>query len=221
MKNNKMHSEHYNIEYFNWQKNLGIFGGKANSFKFQKSVNSSDKVIDFGCGGGYLLKEIDAFEKIGIEPNKNAHAEIKNNASSVYSSTDEALNSLGDGYADVIISNNALEHCLNPYLELKNIYRLLKKGGVAHFLVPCDRHSYQWRENDRDYHLYSWSQMNIGNLFYEVGFRDLEVQSKNIKWPPKYLQIQKLLGWRLFNLVARLYGVFSKHWVQIEIVCKK
>lgn len=50
-------STHYDAEYFNWQKNIGAFGGWANSFKFKNSISKSDTVIDFGCGGGFLLKK--------------------------------------------------------------------------------------------------------------------------------------------------------------------
>ena len=51
---------HYNHEYFNWQKNIGYVGGFLNKFKFENNVNKTDILMDFGCGGGYLL---DNFEK--------------------------------------------------------------------------------------------------------------------------------------------------------------
>lgn len=47
--------EHYNEDYFNWQKNIGLFGGWANSTKFEQYITKEDDVLDFGCGGGYLL----------------------------------------------------------------------------------------------------------------------------------------------------------------------
>ena len=30
---------HYNVDYFNWQKNIGAFGGMANLFKFNNHIN--------------------------------------------------------------------------------------------------------------------------------------------------------------------------------------
>ncbi len=66
-------SQHYDVDYFAWQKKIGLFGGKANSFKFARTVNKTDTVIDFGCGGGFLLKQLDCAEKIGIEPNSSTN----------------------------------------------------------------------------------------------------------------------------------------------------
>ena len=43
----KSYSEHYDEEYFNWQKRVGIFGAQANKFKFTKSVNKYFVVLDF------------------------------------------------------------------------------------------------------------------------------------------------------------------------------
>ena len=215
------HSKHYDEDYFLWQKTLGEFGGKANSFKFRASVNSEDTILDFGCGGGFLLNQLTAKTKIGIEPNLSAHTDIRKNGSDVYSSSSEALKEIGPDKIDTIISNNALEHCLQPFEELKNLYCLLKKGGRIHFLVPCDQPGYEWRPNDRDFHLYSWSPMNIGNLFTEVGFDVIIVRKRNIKWPPNFIKIKNAVGWRLFMQIARVYGMFSRKWVQIEIIATK
>ena len=52
----KNHSDHYDANYLDWQKSIGEFGGKANAFKFKKSIKESSTVIDFGCSGGFLLK---------------------------------------------------------------------------------------------------------------------------------------------------------------------
>jgi 2-polyprenyl-3-methyl-5-hydroxy-6-metoxy-1,4-benzoquinol methylase len=70
-------SAYYDAEYFDWQKNIGAFGGWANAFMFGPSVAKDDTVIDFGCGGGFLLKNLDCKNKIGIEPNAEASESIE------------------------------------------------------------------------------------------------------------------------------------------------
>ena len=52
-------SEHYDDDYFDWQSEAGEFGGWANQTKFIKYISKDDVVLDFGCGGGYLLKNLD------------------------------------------------------------------------------------------------------------------------------------------------------------------
>ena len=72
-------SEHYNSDYFEWQRKIGMFGGRANSFKFNRSIRPYDTVVDFGCGGGFLLKNLNCLERLGIEVNEAAHEEIIEN----------------------------------------------------------------------------------------------------------------------------------------------
>lgn len=61
---------YYDNEYYNnYQREIGEFGGKANIFKFKKYISTNDSVLDFGCGGGFLLNNLDYKYKVGIEIN--------------------------------------------------------------------------------------------------------------------------------------------------------
>ncbi len=213
-------SNHYDSNYFNWQKNSGIFGGWANFYKFKDSVAPNDVVVDFGCGGGFLLKRLDCSTRIGIEPNLSAAETVKNLGIQHFSSSIEAVDNLGKCIADVIISTNALEHTLNPLQELKNLKPLLKPGGLIHFIVPCDSISYQYNPNNIDHHLYSWSPQNLGNLFTEAGYCIEYVRPYIHKWPPYYSMIAKL-GWPIFNFACYVYARLERSWFQVEIKAKK
>ena len=116
--------KHYDKKYFEWQKHIGIFGAKANKIKFHDLIYDNLKVLDFGCGGGYLLNEFNfKIEKYGVEINDVARNIAIQNGLKCYKSSKE----LPSDYFDLIISNNALEHCENPFLELKELHRSLKK----------------------------------------------------------------------------------------------
>ena len=195
-----------------------MFGGRANSFKFNRSIKPNDTVIDFGCGGGFLLKNLNCSERLGIEVNASAHQQIIENGVRPFLSPKALLDERGAECADVIVSNHALEHTLNPLLELKSLLPLLKKGGKVHFVVPCDNISYSWKDNDINFHLYSWSPMNLGNLFVEAGFEVIEVNPYIHKWPTLYQKIQKVFGWSVFNLLCRVWGRVKRNWYQVEIV---
>ena len=93
----------YNEEYFNWQKNIGKIGGYLNKFKFESEINEKDILMDFGCGGGYLLDNFPNKEKIGFEINKSAWNEIKSKGIKVVDNFDE----IDDNSVDCIISNPA------------------------------------------------------------------------------------------------------------------
>ena len=107
----------YNKEYFNWYKEIGELGGVINTKKFEKYINYNDVVLDFGCGGGYLLKNLVCLDKHGLEINENAIHEAKKNLDKVFNN----INLLSLNSYDKIISNNTLQHCENPFLELINL----------------------------------------------------------------------------------------------------
>ena len=215
------HSKHYDEGYFEWQRTIGEFGGKANLFKFQDTIRSSDTVLDFGCGGGFLLNEITCSRKIGIEPNDVARDQAKALGHELFSTPQDALAELGEGAIDLIISNNALEHTLHPLAELQALHPLLKAGGKIHFVVPCETINNAWKPNDINHHLYSWSPMTIGNLFTEAGYEIIRVAPYIHKWPPNWLFLQKTFGWRLFNMAARVYGRIERSWYQVEALGQK
>lgn len=213
---NPVASTYYDKDYFDWQKNIGAFGGWANSYKFKKTIQQSDVVIDFGCGGGFLLGNLDCKKKIGIEPNAAAAEVIKSQGIEHFGSPGDALKALGPAVADVIVSNHALEHTLNPLEELKALRLLLKKDGVIQFFVPCDSVSYLYNPKDINYHLYSWSPQNLGNLFHEAGFDVIYSRPYSHKWPPYYRYFAKL-GWPIFNVICKIYSHVERSWWQVEV----
>lgn len=213
-------STHYDAGYYDWQRDIGEFGGWADQYKFRDSIRQDDTVIDFGCGGGFLLKNLNCKKKIGIEPNPSAVDSIRSlNMLHFYNAVD-ALQELGEGVADVIISNHALEHTLNPLQEIKNLRPLLKPGGIIHFVVPCEAISCLYRTSDINHHLYTWCPQNLGNLFTEAGYQ-VEYSKPYIhKWPRYYRHIARL-GWPVFNLACRIYGHLQRSSFQVELKATK
>ncbi len=210
-------STHYDDKYFDWQASIGEFGGWANQSKFVEYISSNSRVLDFGCGGGFLLKGIKCSTKVGVEVNPSAAETARKHGIEVFGSVKE----VPDGYVDVIISNNALEHTLQPLEELKSLYRKLKAGGKIVFVVPCESIFYSYKPNDINHHLYSWSPMCVGNLFTEAGFSLVESKPYIHKWPPKYKLIARVGGRRLFEIACRIYGRIERSWFQVRVIAEK
>lgn len=205
---------HYDENYFSkYQKEIGEFGGIANLFKFNKHINNDDAVLDFGCGGGFLLKQLNCKVKMGVEVNDVARDYCKNiNKINCFESIDE----VDDNSLDVIISNHCLEHTLSPIDYIQKMYSKLKINGKIILVVPLDSYNYKWRPKDVNNHLYSFSPMNLGNLLQGAGFKQINTDLVLHKWPPFYKAIHAALGETLFHVICRFYGIINRRWVQVK-----
>ena len=208
---------HYDDEYFKWQKQHGIFGAVANQVKFRGYLNGQyKKVLDFGCGGGYLLAQSKSnIEKFGVEINEVAREEAHRNGISCFKSSYE----LPSDYFDLAISDNALEHTENPLGELKEIHRSIKPGGTIVIVVPFDRFSFDPRDHNK--HLFSWSPMNLGNALVAAGFDVIESREFRHKWVPYQEKFTRLFGWKAFHLACRAWASIDRSWSQSRAIAIK
>ena len=87
------------------------------------------------------------------------------NGVEVYTDADQ----VADDSVDVLISNHALDHTLNPLQELKTLLHKVRKGGKVVFFVPCDSIRVKYKPKDVNHHLYTWNLMCLGNLFADAG----------------------------------------------------
>ncbi len=131
------------------------------------------------------------------------------------------LDLIDDNTIDVIISSHCLEHTLSPHFYISNFYKKLKKGGRVIIVVPTDSYKVKYKPKDVNYHLYSFSPMNLGNLLDSVGFSEIKAETIMHKWPPFYFHLQKYLGWKIFHLISFFYGFLRTNNVQIRAFAVK
>jgi SAM-dependent methyltransferase len=206
---------HYDEEYFAWQSKVGSFGGWAEKIKFESVVRPTDTVLDFGCGGGFVLKALDCSRRIGVEINPAARQMARRNCVEVFAASTE----IPDQSVDVVISNHALEHVPRPLDELLHLFAKLKSRGRIAIVVPCEGIKMDWRPNV-DQHLYTWAPRNLGNLLVLAGFEVEACGPFFHKWPPHYERIAKL-GPAIFHLACRLYGRWETSYYQVMAVARK
>jgi len=209
--------QYYDKKYLSWQKTVGAFGGQANLIKFSDYISVNDRVIDFGCGGGYLLNNVNCRDKIGIEVNPSARKLAETNGLKAVAS----YKAIPNNWADVIISNHVLEHTENPLQVIKQLLPKLKKGGKIIFVVPCDTYHYAYNPQDINKHLFSWSPMNLGNLFTAAGYKVIISSPFLHKWPKHYILIAKIFGMKFFHLLSWIIGHFDREWSQVRIIATR
>jgi SAM-dependent methyltransferase len=209
--------QHYDADYFASQAKDGILTGQAELFKFEPCIKPTDRVLDFGCGGGFLLKVVTAAEKIGVEINPHAVAAARANGVTIFPDVSE----VPDEYVDIVISNHALEHVTDPFRTVSELRRVLRKGGLLVLVTPYDASSTKFALNDRNMHLFGWSPLNLGNLVTVCGFTVVSSEVLNHRWFPGWPLVVKYLGWQMFHLGCRICGTLRRNFTQIRLVATK
>tara|TARA_B110000879_G_C11041900_1_gene459175 strand:- start:378 stop:1052 length:675 start_codon:yes stop_codon:yes gene_type:complete len=195
---------HYSADYFNWQKNIGRTNIIHLTGRFSKFISKNLSVLDFGCGGGYLLNSLDCSYKIGYDVNKHAFEHLKElGINSCYNLSEIKENSI-----DVIISNSCLEHVPNPLESLKELKTKLKINGQIVFSVPHETIGYGYKPRDINYHLYTWSPMALGNLFNEAGFKNIKVVAYREIALPMENKLRGFIPMFILNILRKPYRIF-------------
>jgi SAM-dependent methyltransferase len=180
--------------YFQRQSSAGIQAAEFNKFIFAPYVSEQDDILEFGCGGGYLLHILNARSKIGVDINPAARAEAARLGLTTYGTLDEIENKSFSR----IITSHALEHVPNPFEALVRLKSVLRPDGLLLWLSPMDdwrlKHHREWKPDDPDMHLYAWTPLLIGNLLNTAGYIPKSISILTHAFPP--LAISKRL-WRL------------------------
>lgn len=195
-------TSHYDATYFAWQRSVGEFGGWANAPRFAAIIKPEDVVLDFGCGGGFLLKNLPGRRKLGIEINPEAAAVAVANGVEVLS----RISDIQNDSIDVIVSNHCLEHVPTPMETLKELRAKLRKGGRVMFVVPCETVHDGYDPKHVDHHLYTWNPRCLGHLFNDAGFEVVSCTRDRFRWPPRiYRQVARFGGRLGFEVAATIW----------------
>lgn len=206
--------DHYDADYFAWQNASGARWASYDARKFASYVAPGDAVLDFGCGGGNILAALNAREKMGVEINPAARHYAAGRGIVAVATLDQ----VPDGTFDVVISHHALEHTEAPLDVLRTIARKLRPGGRAVFVVPCERYDTNFKTDDIDQHLYTWSPRNLGNLFLRAGFHVQLAERYAHRWVGQFALVERFLGKWACNAICVLYAHVNPKLSQIRIV---
>lgn len=197
---NDTNESYYGEDYFEWQINISKFNAKYDIEQFAPYIKENDRVLEFGCAEGFLLKRVNAKEKIGVEINDLARKYAENEGINCVKYIDQ----IADESVDVVISTHVLEHVDNPVETVKKLRNKLKKGGKAVFIVPYERKQMDYRIDDMDQHLYTWNCLHIGNLFKRAGYFVKEVRNYKLQWPAGYEKMEESVGREAFLQLSKI-----------------
>jgi 2-polyprenyl-3-methyl-5-hydroxy-6-metoxy-1,4-benzoquinol methylase len=129
------------------------------------------KILDIGCGTGEFLNtcQLAKWETTGIEPSDNARNQAINNYGLNVLKESE-LENLISGSFDVITMWHVLEHVPELNKRMKDLERLISKGGMILIAVPnpnsfdAKHYKENWAAYDLPRHLYHFTPKDIETL---------------------------------------------------------
>jgi SAM-dependent methyltransferase len=195
--------------YFEKQGRGRDLDGRIESTKFSKHIQRNDVVLDFGCGGGWVLAALRCARRLGVEPNPAARGVAVANGIECYATLAE----VGDRVADIGISNHALEHVPYPIEALRQLKTKIKPGGLLLIYMPLEdwRVYRRYRPHNSSHHLHAWNPQVLGNALATAGyiFSPDDIRIYTHCWPPfiyqsLYQQLPRVAFDLVCNLCARL-----------------
>jgi SAM-dependent methyltransferase len=204
--------QHYDRDYFVDQTRDGDLRGIINAWKFKSLVQPSFQILDFGCGDGALLEALGGTNGVEVNPFSVEAARIRGLR------VETSIENYDTASMDLIVSNHCLEHVENPLEAIRGMRRVIRPKGTVAIVVPCHRAGFKYKESDRDFHLFSWSAANLGNLVKLSGFDVLESRELLHRWPPKWRTIVRLFGMNTFHALSRIWARLDRSASQVMCI---
>lgn len=136
------------------------------------------KLVEVGSGLGYLLNffKQDGWDVVGLEPNAGMckYAELELGLTVIPKILEKA--GFDDNSADAVLMMHVIEHVPEPDATLKEIYRILKPGGVLVLETPrYDTLVFKLlgkreRSLSCDGHIYFFTSDTLAQIAKKVGF---------------------------------------------------
>lgn len=214
------YQEIYNKDYFSGEKSFFYKGGYGKFVDRHFGVTykqivpyiygmNEGKVLDIGCAYGFMLERFpDFFQKFGIDVSEYAISIAKKRLPDADLKTMGAEGDLPyeENFFDMVVVNDLLEHLENPRMALKNIYRILKKGGVLYITTPnlnlLRRIVFKYPDK-KEHHI---SLFPRAELMHVLGSYDFKVEEH----------------WTFINMQPLIYHRFaSGYGSELGLICRK
>ena len=156
--------------------------GTIESLVNQILNNKTANICELGCGGGNLLETLtlSGYNTYGVEVDLKAKVFLK--GLNVYQGTAENIpEELKSRKFDMVIMSHVLEHCLNPFYALENVYNLLSPEG--HFICEVPNNEslgfeyagVTWEMLDIPRHLNFFTSESLSLMCKKMGFAILDI----------------------------------------------
>lgn len=202
------------------------FFSSALDYLISNCGSGSGKILDVGCGYGYFLKLV---SKNGLEPNG---VELAENAAVTAKSEfgpDKIFNGelmaavFADEHFDAITLWDVLVMMENPYKELKECHRILKKGGIIGIRVRnvvFQKIAYYIQrpfekifrklgiKNPTVFHPFCFTPRSIEKLLIKLEFTEIQIMNSPLTYGDPYRYCGYQFPIQLVKTLIQLISIF-------------
>lgn len=167
-----------------WAKRLvGFPAFRLKMEEIDRHITASSMVLDFGCGSGRYLDKVKRMggSGIGMDFSQQALDQISARGHDGLPVEDASWELLKAKGVDLVRMNHVVEHLFYPKDVLRQIWSVLRPGGILHIATPnpagysCSRFRAAWFALDCPRHVVLISPQQMKSLLQEIGFRRIEI----------------------------------------------
>ncbi|WP_027136913.1 class I SAM-dependent methyltransferase [Gaetbulibacter saemankumensis] len=131
------------------------------------------KLLDVGCGKmpyrDYVLEHSDVEDYIGLDIETALDYDKKIKPDYTWNGI---IMPFGDNSFDCAIATEVLEHCPEPEVTLKELYRVLKPKGILFFTVP-----FLWNLHEVPHDEYRFTPFALQRHLLMAGFKEVNLKA--------------------------------------------
>ncbi|MCM8757679.1 MAG: class I SAM-dependent methyltransferase [Candidatus Omnitrophica bacterium] len=175
----------------------------------QKYISTDAVVLDLGAGYCSFINNIKAKRKIAVDLNPDVRKFADSNVEVIIGSSVD-MHQIDSESIDVVFTSNFLEHLSKEDIvkTLKEVYRVLKKGGKFLIIQPNIRYCYRdyWQFFD---HISPLDDRSLVEILETNGFKIFECRPKFLPYTIKSKLPKSLFFLRLYLRVPLLQKIFG------------
>ncbi len=183
--------DYVSIVYNETDKPLTNYPSQLSKYLFKRyGLQKDEKILDIGCGRGEFLKGFMDCGLIGHAVDQSTT--VLNYLPDIHFNLADIENEgipFQDSFFDVVYSKSVIEHFHNPDKLVKEMYRVLKPGGIA--ITLCPSWEYNYRIYFQDYtHRTPFMYESLRDIQLINGLINVEVEFFHqlpILWNNKWL----------------------------------
>lgn len=163
--------------------------------------NTDNLILDAGCGTGAGILYLQQFGDVyGVDLSPKAVDFCKKRGITKVKIGDVSDLPFKDNFFDLVCLMDVIEHVSNDKLIIKEMCRVLKKGGILLMTLPALPFIYSKHDKEQG-HFRRYSKQDLDKIFEGSGFKKMKVSYFNIFLSSPIIVIR---------LLSKLGGPFTK-----------